>query len=276
MKKNKKIHSLRAFLLSVMIVLTVLSPLSIKAEENKTYFVDDAGLVSAIQAEDLENRLEELAQKDEMDFVIVTEEDPYVTSAMEYADDYFDYNGYGVGTDRSGALLYINMETCDWYIATRGYAITVFTDAGLDYIGEQITGDLGDGDYFAAFKQYVRLCDEFCIQAESGEPYDVGSLPKGPYPVGKFLLISVGAGLLVALIYILVLRGQLKSVAPNESAADYVVPGSLHVTNSRELFLYHTIHRTRRAENNSSGGHGGSHTHISSSGATHGGRGGKF
>ena len=89
-------------------------------------------------------------------------------------------------------------------------------------------------------------------------------------------VIGILSGLIVALIYILVLRGQLKSVAPNESAADYVVKGSLHVTNSREFFLYHTLHRTVRAESSSSGGGGGSSTHRSSSGATHGGGGGKF
>ena len=87
------------------------------------------------------------------------------------------------------------------------------------------------------------------------------------------LLISLVIGLVIALIYILVLRGQLKSVAPNESAADYMVPGSMHLTKEREFFLYHTVHRTERPQNDSDGG---SNTHVSSSGATHSGRGGKF
>ena len=33
------------------------------------------------------------------------------------------------------------------YMATYGYAITAFTDAGIQYIGEEMTGDLSDGDF---------------------------------------------------------------------------------------------------------------------------------
>ncbi len=33
------------------------------------------------------------------------------------------------------------------YISTCGYGITVFTDAGIQYIGEQIKEDLSDGDF---------------------------------------------------------------------------------------------------------------------------------
>ena len=273
---RKRIHRIQALLLTVMLMLMMFSPVGVKAEEEQRFMLDYAGLISQEQSAELETKLDELGQKYEMHFVIVTDDDSGVTSPMEYADDFFDYNGYGAGTDRSGTLLYINLSTRDWWISTRGYGITAFTDAGIQYIGEQITEYLGDGDYYEAFETYVTLCDDFVAQAKTGEPYDVGNMPKEPYPFSGILLISLAAGLIVALIYILVLRGQLKSVAPNESAADYVVKGSLHVTNSREFFLYHTLHRTVRAESSSSGGGGGSSTHRSSSGATHGGGGGSF
>ena len=87
---------------------------------------------------------------------------------------------FGYGEDRDGALLLISMEDNDWYISTCGYGITVFTDAGIQYIGEQIKEDLSDGDFSEAFDKFVGLCDDFITKARTGDPYDSHNLPKEP------------------------------------------------------------------------------------------------
>lgn len=277
MKMRKTIHKLGTFVLSVMIMLAVLSPLHLKAADEPAFLVDEAGLLSAEEAADIESQLTDLAQKYDMHYVIVTDDDPDISSPMEVADDFFDYNGYGAGEDRSGTLLYINFSTRDIWISTRGFGITAFTDAGIDYILDELATGLGDELYYDTFEAYIARCDDFTQQAKNGTPYDVDHMPEEPFPIIGGLIMCMIFGAVVALIYILVLRGQLKSVAPNESAIDYMKKGSMHVTNSREFFLYRTVSRTERPkENNSSGGGGGSTTHISSSGATHGGGGRKF
>ena len=277
MKMRKTIHKLGTFVLSLLIIITVLSPLNLKAADKLTFLVDEAGLLSAEEAADIESQLACLAQKYDMHYVIVTSKDPDISSPMEAADDFFDYNGYGAGEDRSGVLLYINMETRDVWISTRGFGITAFTDAGIDYILDELAMGLGDELYYDTFETYVARCDDFTQQAKNGTPYDVDHMPEEPFPVIGGLIMCMIFGAVVALIYILVLRGQLRSVAPNESAIDYMKKGSMHVTNSREFFLYRTVTRTERPkENTSSGGGGGSTTHTSSSGATHGGGGRKF
>lgn len=273
MKTKKNRHLLQGLLICILLVFTILSPVTASASDTGHFFVDDAGLLTDEQAETLESQLSEISDKHNMDFVIFTEENSDISSPMEAADDFFDYNGYGAGDDRSGTILYLNLATRDCWISARGEGIPAFTDAGMDYIIEQITTSLSDGDYEYAFDDYVSLCDDFATQAETGSPYDVDHMPKEPFPFFGNLLISLVIGLAAAGIYILVLRGQLKSVAPNESAADYIVPGSLHLTKKRKFFLYRTVQRTERAKEEHSGG---SDTHVSSSGATHSGRGGKF
>lgn len=276
MKMRKKIHKLSTFLLSGLVMLTVLSPFPVKAAEELPFMVDNAGLLSTEDAAPIESQLTDLGQKYDMHFVIVTDEDPDISSAMEVADDFFDYNGYGVGDDRSGVLLYINMSTHDVWISTRGFGITAFTDAGINYILDQLVSGLGDEAYYETFETYITLCDDFMIQALNGTPYDVDHMPSEPFPWIGGLIMCMALGAIVGLIYVLILRGQLKSVAPNESAEDYMVKGSMHMTNSREFFLYRTVSKTARPQENSSGGGGGSTTHTSSSGATHGGGGRKF
>ena len=57
-------------------------------------------------------------------------------TATEYADDAFDYDGYGLGEDKAGILFLVDMGDRNWATSTHGYAITAFTDAGLSYIEE--------------------------------------------------------------------------------------------------------------------------------------------
>ena len=71
------------------------------------------------------------------------------------------------------------------------------------------------------------------------------------------------------------MAGQLKSVEPDVAATNYIVENSLTVTQAEEKFLYKTIDKVARPKESKSSS-GGSSTHTSSSGRTHGGAGGKF
>ena len=88
----------------------------------------------------------------------------------------------------------------------------------------------------------------------------------------RSLLVSLGVGLLAALIVTGSMKGKLKTVHAQAAASQYVKPGSMNITESREMFLYSQIQRHKRETKKS----GGSSTHTSSSGRTHGGSSGKF
>ena len=48
-----------------------------------------------------------------------------------YADDLYDNNGYGFGTDCDGVLLLVSTEDWDWHLSTCGYGMTAITDDGI-------------------------------------------------------------------------------------------------------------------------------------------------
>ena len=81
-------------------------------------------------------------------------------------------------------LFLLDMGDRNWAIATHGYAIEVFTDAGQSYIMDQVKPYLSDGDYNEAFHKFATECDDFITQADEAEPYDVENLPKEPFDVG--------------------------------------------------------------------------------------------
>ena len=243
--------------------------------------MDEAGLLSSSEAAQLREKLGALSQKWKNDIVIVTVKSIGQKKPVEFADDYFDYNGYGQGGDRNGLnrdglLLLINMEERDWYISTCGYSITAFTDAGIEFLGKQLIADgLSDGDYAKAFNSFADWCDKFFEKAESGKPYDKGRLPKDSGDIAVLVVFALGGGFFVAGIAVSGMKSKLKTVRKKQQAADYVRPGSLQMAYSNEQFLYKNTTRTK-VETSSSGGGGGSSTHSSSSGSSHGGGGGKF
>lgn len=228
--------------------------------------VDEAGLLYSEEAEELESRLEEISNYYGIDAVIVTVDSVYGEDPEDYADDYYDYNGYG----SDGILLLLALEESRWHISTRGSCIQAFTDAGLKQMEEQLVPLLSEGEFAQAFGLYADLCEDYMEKALAGDPYDTHNLPKEPFKVFGSLAVSMLVGLLVAWIVTAIMKGKLKSVRQQVKADSYVVPGSMELTYSRDLHLYTTLNRRERPKS------GGSSTHVSSSGSIHGGRGGKF
>lgn len=242
--------------------------------------VDNAGLLTDAEEEALRDRIAEVIRRYECDIVILTVGSIVDgTSVRSFADDYFDYNGYGIGNDADGILLLISMEERDWYISTSGSAIRAFTDYGIEYIGEQITDGLGSGDYKEAFDKFVSLCDAFLEQAATGDPYDVENAFKEPKTLSDYifyLFISVAIGAVIAFIITSSMKSKLKTILPQRSAHAYIKEDGVRLTNSKDLYLYSTVSRTAKPKDTNGGGRGGSSTHTSSSGRSHGGGGGKF
>ena len=213
---------------------------------------DLADLLSDSEEAALLTKLDELCERQKMEIVVLTTDTLEGLTPRDYADD--------------------SMEDNDWYISTHGYGITVFTDAGIQYIGEQIKENLSGGDFSGAFDKFVGLCDDFITKARTGDPYDSHNLPKEPLAL-IWIPISIAVGVGLSFIIVGNMKAKLKTVRFQAAAGNYMKRGSLNVTESRDLFLYKTFTRTAKPKNNSSSG---SSTHTSSSGSTHGGGGGKF
>lgn len=260
--KKKYLSFLCLLLLCVSVVLPV------HAVGSASRLADDADYLTDSEETALLNKLDEISTRQGMDVVIVTVPELYGADITTFADDYYEENGYQF----DGILLLISDYDREWAISTSGYGITAFTDAGQEYMTGQFLDALSEGKYAAAFDTYAELCDEFITQAKAGSPYDVGAMPKSPFHMVRSLLVSVGIGLVSALIGTGSMKNKLKTVQAQAAAAQYVKPGSMKITENREMFLYSQIQRQKRETQKS----GGSSTHTSSSGRTHGGSKGSF
>ena len=238
---------------------------SVNEEFYKKYLIDEPKLLTEEQAADIENKLELISNNIGCDVVVLIENN-ITSDLMAYADDFYDYNGYS----DDGVLLLINTVNGEWtagncWISTKGYAITAFTDSGIQYIGKQITPDLESGDYYAAINTFADMADDYFKQAESGKPFEYNQ---------KNWLLIIGVTLSVAIIGAVfitsILKAQLKSVEEASNANNYLVNGSLKINQSYDTFIYKNVVKVKKEKQSSSGG---SSTHRSSSGSRHGGGG---
>lgn len=231
--------------------------------------VDNADCLTDSEEETVRSLLSEISARWDMDVVVLTVPRLDGRSAEAYADDYYDYNGY----DEDGVLLLVAVESRDWAISTTGYGIKAVTDYGLEYMAENVTPFLSRGYYETAFTNFANICDNFISQAKDGKPYDV---PKEKRNEKETLLVSLPFGLFGAWGVTGRMKKKLRSVQTQSAAADYVLPGSMNVTRQGKEILLHTAVTHVSKSEGKSGSSGGSTTHTSSSGQTHGGSSGKF
>jgi uncharacterized protein len=253
-----------------------------RRDEPVDRLVDNAGLLTAEEAEQLRAHLDALSAKRACDYVIVTENSIGGDSLMNYADDYYDHNGFA----DDGVLLLLVMDVRDAWISTAGRAIYAIGNG--DAVFDRFIGDISDGNYYEGFREFAAASDEYVAYSDAHggsasdvDPYDDWDVPQAPQEPQPFsggrLIGALAIGLLVTLIATGSMRSQLKSVRAQAAAADYVRSGSFSLNDSRDVFLYSTVTRVARPkESSSSSHHGGGGSHFSSSGVSHGGGGRHF
>ena len=239
--------------------------------------VDDAGLLDQEEQMTLNGKLDEISERQKCDVVVVTVDSLGGKSASAFADDYYDYNGYGMGDGNDGIIFLISMSERKWAISTCGFGIRAFTDAGQEYIVKQFRSDLSDGDYYDAFTTYAEEADKFLTQARNGAPYDKGHLPVTASNIIFCVASGLFGGFLLALLRVFLMKRQMHTVYSQCAAGNYLREDSVHFQERSDRLVRKTVNKIYiEPPKSSGGGSGGSSVHTGSSGTSHGGSSGSF
>ncbi len=283
-------HFMAALLLSFLFLLPAGTVLSFaeNADTTHAYIVDQAGVLSDTEREELNTKLQEFRETNQFDLVIVIATGVDPDDRQTYADDFYDYNGYGYGDDRDGILLLVNVnadgsyESGNSWISTCGSGISLFSYSTIQEMGQVLTPYLTAGNYVTAFQQFITLSKAQYNSGTSGDGWADGdwnedqsfSVGSSGWDVKVIVISALVVGVMGTAVVVLILKRQLISVRPARDASRYVVDNSLQLRNSHDIFLYSHVTQTRRpqqTDNSGPGGGGGIHT--SSSGSHHGGGG---
>lgn len=273
----KKMSSL---LLAVLLLMCLALPVG---ANSVSYIADDAGLLYSDEAAALEEKAANLSATYGIDAVILTIDSLGGVSAQDYADDYYDHNGYS----EDGVLFLLAMEEREWYISTCGTVIYALTDYGIQQLGEGILSYLSDGSWYDGFDFFLDRLPYYLDAYGAGTPVDGYADYSGDYYHGQqdevvyypqekepSFLLSLLIGLAAGGIAIAVMRTMMNTKRAQRGASAYMKEGSWNLSMYRDIFLYSNVSKTRRQQSSSSGG--GSSVHRSSGGRSHGGGGGRF
>ena len=242
--------------LCVAVLLCALLPFGSVFAASSQRVYDQAGLFTTEEVTELEKSVAEHRESTNLDIVIVTTDDTMGKTSRDYADDFYDYNGFGVGDDNSGVLLLIDMDNRMAYMSTTGKAIQIFTDDTIQAITDRVASCLGDGNYAEGVRVFLNEVED-CVN---------------PNILGMILVCLVigivGGAIAVASVWYKYTHGH--KVDQYELSEN----SSIQLAGREDVFLRRYV-TSRNISNNNSGG-GGSSTHTSSSGTSHGGGGSSF
>ena len=156
----------------ILLVLLLLASCVLPVSAASRWIIDGAGLLTEDEITNLDALAANLVNEYQMDIVIVTVDSLGNKSSEQFADDYFDENGYGYGENFSGVLLLLSMEYRDWAISTCGDTIYALTDYGIQELFGSIAGYLADDAYYEAFCQFLFNLEPYLQAHREGAPVD--------------------------------------------------------------------------------------------------------
>ena len=260
---------------------------------------DQAGLFSETEIIQLEEKIAQCRKSTKMDVVIVSVYADGERSAEEYADDYYDYGGFGVGKKASGVLLLYYMDGPgqpggECYISTAGTMINMLTDERIESILDDVYGDLGNRDFAGATEHFLEDVKAYVKEGvESGQytyDRDTGEIVRyHSIRLYEVAIAMVIAGILAGSVCLDIKKRYAMKQSSREvsnSLQAYRADCAFHFSVAGDKMVNKYVRSVPIPRNTSSGsggrGHSGSSSagrstiHTSSSGSSHGGGGRRF
>lgn len=260
---------------------------------------DQAGLFSETEIIQLEEKIAQCRKSTKMDVVIVSAYADGKRSAEEYADDYYDYGGFGVGKKASGVLLLYYMDGPgqqggECYISTAGTMINMLTDERIESILDDVYGDLGNRDFAGATEHFLEDVKAYVKEGvESGQytyDRDTGEIVRyHSIRLYEVAIAMVIAGILAGSVCLDIKKRYAMKQSSREvsnSLQAYRADCAFCFSVAGDKMVNKYVRSVPIPRNTSSGsggrGHSGSSSagrstiHTSSSGSSHGGGGRRF
>ncbi len=241
-----------------LLLLALLFSLPAFAAENHVF--DDAKYFTQEQISSLNKRAEALLDKTETDLIIITTINSRGYFPRRFAAKYYEEVRPYKDIDSYVAFAFC-LDIKKYGEASYGDAKTMLASKSDDALYEVLEPYLPDRNYYGAMLSYMDYLEDALIPPTKAELFS------------RYLPYALVVSLIIGGITVFVMAQGMKRKHYQEDAQQYIVPGSLNLMRSNDIYLYSTETRTKIESNSSSGG--GS-SFKSSSGRSYGGRSGSL
>lgn len=237
-------------------LLMVLLMIAVPAFATGNLICDQSGLMTEEEVAELEALYAQYQQEHGFTPVFVTADSFDGLDAASYAEWFYDHNGY----PQNGVLLLLSLQEGLIYIMTSGDCYESIDSDDLMLMNEELLLPLASGDYRDAAVQFAELAIELQkpdiseempeSSQENTEEVKQGSDQK---PVAKKIALSMVIGLVIGLIAVGIMAIPMRTVSGKATAADYIRPGSMMITEKRDIYLYSRTRRMAKSKSTNPG-----------------------
>ena len=138
---------------------------------------DEADLFTDAEESELTRLINEIRDKYGYDLVIYTDKTNYGLGPddEQCAIDFYRFNGYGLGREQSGMIIYVNMDPDDQYFSVVGTGdVEQRTYEYNETIRDQMRPEMSAKNYYDAMKIGIELIDELYDTGKIAEKKTVG------------------------------------------------------------------------------------------------------
>lgn len=253
------------FLLPVLLLLSWGIFAQAESTNQKHYIYDDCQLLTKEETAQLEKLADERSKERNTAFVIITLNGTEGKTITQYMEDFYDEQALGYDQPHGNtALLIMDMQERDVYLAGFKKAEQYLDSGRLEMIRNKITPGLSDGEYFHAFASFIETAHNYMGYKPGVNPENI--LFKWWFQLALSLVL---AGVIV---FLMAYHSGGRITVGSES---YIDKKRSAVTKRHDQFVRKTLTRIKKPSNPSGGGGGGGGGRTGG-GHSYSGSGGKF
>lgn len=194
-----------------------------KVDETKKIY-DNANLLSNSEEKILFTRITEFIKKYNMDMIIVTINYNDKLSPKKYAQDFYNYNYFGVGQNHDGMLLLIDMNYKTALINVNGEVSKIYDEAKLNDILNSLTPSLKNANYYLTILKFINTTENY-LELEKAQLEEKNNTFDIIYILEMIFVPTIGT-----IVFIFIGIQTHKSVKKSTIAKKYLKEPSLNVT----------------------------------------------
>ncbi len=267
--KNNKITKAVLLLIAFLLLLPfaanagVTEAAAADADAKQTVY-DFAGLLNKEEIAEIEAMAHEYGAKRETDFIIVTTNDTQNKDVVEFTEDFYDEQAFGYDKPHgNAALLTVDMQHREVYLAGFYKAEQYLDDHRLDLIRGKITPDLTNANYVSAFQTFIKTSYKYMGIRPGVSPDNI--------LLNLWFQIIVSLGLAGIVVGMMVRNSGGKVTV---TASTYQDAGNSGILQKEDRYIRTSVVRHKKPSNKSGGARGGGG--ISGGGHSHSGSRGGF
>ncbi|MBE6150354.1 MAG: TPM domain-containing protein [Firmicutes bacterium] len=160
--------------LLILVLLLTFFPKIAFAQENlikKAHVNDYADILEDDDEKELTKTIKEYIEKYDLDIAVTTTNTSYFMTTKQFANKFYDQNNMGIGEDRNGILLVIDMQNREFYILTNGFVHQLINDSRIELVLDKMEPSMRDGDYNSAINSFLKEINKYYKYHKYGPPY---------------------------------------------------------------------------------------------------------